>query len=105
MKSDILASRKCVHVKLDKSVHAELRALMFKNGLSMQELFEEFAKAFITEDFRATRLVEDVIVQKLKASLEGIPKKNRKEEKIDELDHDALYNMINQKEKSSNEAA
>jgi hypothetical protein len=105
MKSDILASRKCIHVKLSKSVHAELRARMFKTGLSMQEFFEEFAKSFITEDFRATRLVEDLVVKKLKASIEGLPKRNQKEEKIDDMDHDALYNLINQKEKSSNEAA
>jgi uncharacterized protein YaaW (UPF0174 family) len=104
MKSDILASRKCIHIKLNKGVHASLRALMFKHGLSMQEVFEDFAKALVTEDSKATRLLEELVVRKLQESLENL-KRNRKDERVDELDHDALYNMINQKEKSSNEAA
>ena len=33
-------TKKSVHINLTKSVHAELRSMLVKKGLSMQEVFD-----------------------------------------------------------------
>lgn len=93
MRSDILADRKCVHIKLSKDVHFALRAKLFKHNISMQELFDEFARLVATDTPRADFIVNSLVSKKLKFALEG--KKPKKKETIRDLDAEALYNMIN----------
>lgn len=93
MRTDILQDRKCVHVKLDKEVHAALRGKMFQHNLSMQEVFDEFAKLVVSDDSRATRIVEHLVMRKVKEAIDGKPKKKR-DRGVSELDHDALYDLI-----------
>jgi len=92
MRTDLFQDRKCVHVKLDKDVHASLRAKLFQHNLSMQEVFDEFAKLFVTEDSRANRIVEQLVMRKVKEAIEGKPKKL--DRSVNELDHDTLYDLI-----------
>lgn len=92
MRTDLLQDRKCVHVKLDKNVHAALRAKLFQHNLSMQEVFDEFAKLVVTDDSRAGRIVEHLIMRKVKEAINGKPKK--RDRGINELDNDTLYNLI-----------
>jgi hypothetical protein len=98
MRTDLFQDRKCIHVKLDKDVHAALRAQLFKHNLSMQEVFDEFAKLFVTDDVRASRIVESLVMRKITEALEGTKKskkaKKRSDRKINELDHDSLYHLI-----------
>jgi hypothetical protein len=95
MRTDLLQDRKCVHVKLEKDVHAAFRARLFKHGISMQEVFDEFAKLVCSDDSKATKIVEALIMRKIREVIDGAPKKKRRNErKINELDHDALYDLI-----------
>lgn len=50
--------RKSVHVALMKETHSEFRALLLKHGISMQAVFEEFAKQAILENAYAVRVIE-----------------------------------------------
>jgi hypothetical protein len=93
MRSDILFDKKCVHFKLSKEVHFALRAKLFKCNISMQELFDEFARLVATDAPRALSIVDSIISKKVKSELSGI--KRHKKETISELDVDTLYNMIN----------
>lgn len=93
MRTDILSSRKGIHIKLDKDVHLALRLRLFKHNLSMQEIFDEFARLIAADDMRADRMIEQLVLRKTKELLEGRPKKLRRRN-INELDHDTLYSLI-----------
>lgn len=93
MRTDLLQDRKCVHVKLDKEVHAALRARLFQHNLSMQEVFDEFAKLIASDDSRANRMLEQLVMRKVRDAIEGKPKRVR-ERSVGELDHDTLYDLI-----------
>jgi predicted GNAT family N-acyltransferase len=94
-RTDLFQDRKGIHVKISKTIHAELRARLFQHNISMQNVFDEFARLIITDDIRANKIIEQLVMRKLKESCEGPSKaKKRKSIPIDDLDHDALYNMI-----------
>jgi hypothetical protein len=88
MRTDILQDKKCVHVKLDKDVHAALRTKLFQHNLSMQEVFDEFAKLVASDDRSAERIVENLVMRKVREAIDGKPKR-RSEKTVNELDHDA----------------
>lgn len=100
MRADVLQDRKCIHIKLDKQVHAHLRAKMFQHGLSMQEVFEEFARQLVGDEFRAVRIVQNLISRKVQEQLEGVtPKRRRRRDQhVGELDQDTLYNLISEED-------
>ena len=91
---DMFQDKKGIHVKLDKQVHAALRAKLFKYNLSMQEVFDDFARLIAEDNKRAQTILELLVQKKLKAALEG--KQNQKSEPtLSDLDAEALYNLIN----------
>lgn len=97
MRPDIFQDRKCIHVKLDKDVHAALRGKLFKHGLSMQEVFDEFAKLFVSDDARVNRIIDQLVMRKIKEAIEGTKEsKLRRNHGINDLDHDALYDLIDE---------
>jgi len=64
--------------------------------LSMQSIFDEFSNLIVREEKRATKILEDLAMKKAKAELEKPTRKLAgSKERIDELDHNTLYNMIN----------
>jgi len=93
IRTDVFVDRKGIHVKLDKDVHAGLRSRLFYHNLSMQEVFNYFAKLIVSDDPRAIRLVEALVSQRLKEQLGELTKKRRSRQ-LNELDSDAVYNMI-----------
>ena len=93
MRTDIFQDRKCVHVKLDKDVHAAFRARLFQHNLSMQEVFDEFAKLFVSDNRSAKHIVEHLVMRKVEEAIAGKPKRQR-DRGINELDHAALYDLI-----------
>lgn len=91
---DMFQDKKGIHVKLDKQVHATLRAKLFKYNLSMQEVFDDFARLIAEDNKRAQVILELLVQKKLKRALEG--KLRQKEDlALNEMDADALYNLIN----------
>lgn len=104
-RTDVFHDRKCVHVKLDKDVHAALRARLFQHNVSMQEVFDEFARQFVSGDAGANRIVERYVMRKVQALIAGEKKPRRSAMQINELDHDAIYNLIDEEGIDPDEAA
>ena len=96
MRRDIFQSRKCVHVKLDKEVHAALRAKLFRHGISMQEVFDEFARLVAEGNTRASGIVDSLVARGLREAIDGhVSKRKKHRESFGELDSESLYNLIN----------
>lgn len=99
MRSDILVDKKCVHIKLSKEVHFALRTKLFKHNISMQELFDEFARLVAEDAPKGQSIVDHIVNKKIKLTLStsslSSKKSRRKKEQFKEFDSEALYNMIN----------
>ena len=52
--------KKSIHINLTKSTHAELRILLFKKSLSMQEVFEYLAVCIVEGDEHLNNLVKEI---------------------------------------------
>ena len=98
--ADIFQRRKCVHLKLSKEVHAALRACLFKHGISMQDVFDEFARQLVEGGRSANVVLESLVSRKLKEQISG-KIRPRRNEKFGELDAEALYSLIDTQEKST----
>ena len=100
MRGDILQERKCIHVKISKEVHAALRAKLFKHDLSMQEVFDEFARLLVDDNnSRATRIIQNLVDKKLARALAGLPKRIPRAT-FGEYDTEMLYSLINDEERT-----
>ena len=97
IRTDILYDKKCIHVKLTKNTHLKLREKLFQYQLSMQSVFDEFARLIIEDDKVAIKVLEDLCLRRAKLELEKPIKKTTSynRDRINELDHNTLYNMIN----------
>jgi hypothetical protein len=92
---------KHVHVKLDRLTHTRFKSNLVELGVSMQEAFEYFAKCLAEGNKSAVRLVEQIKRQRVKDELAGTglkPGLGRKRRGLGELDHDTLYDLINEEE-------
>lgn len=96
IRTDVLYEKKCIHVKLTKDVHLKLREKLFHYQLSMQSIFDEFAKLIINDDKFAKKIIEELVLRRIKEDLEKPVKKQTSYNRgnINELDHNTLYNMI-----------
>jgi len=102
MRADIFVDKKSIHFKLDKDVHLALRAKLFRYNITMQELFDEFARLVATDASKAQSIVESIVNKRIKSTLaNGTLRKKRiynRKEVFNEMDTEALYNMINEPE-------
>ena len=105
MRHDLFSDRKSLHIKMDKSVHASFRAKLFKLNLSMQEVFEEFARLYNADDSRVEKIIDQLSERKLLDYMAGLtPRKKRNlEGTFTDLDHDTLYDLISRKTGDKNE--
>ena len=76
--------RKGVHVKLLPDTHAGFRMAVMKKGLSMQEVFEEFAQRVISEDRMTQNLLEDLVARK----------RDKIMEKLTATDAESIFDII-----------
>ena len=88
--------RKGVHIKLHRFVHQQLRAKLFPYNVSMQEVFEEFAERFISNDEFCKSIVEQVVMEKVKGNASR--QKCKPYDNLRKYTHDTLYDMINSDE-------
>ena len=79
-----LQRRKTIHFTILTESHAALRIACFKNKLSMQEVFEEFAQRVAAEDPDVIEMLNDI----------AIKKRNKEERKFSETDAESLFDMI-----------
>ena len=104
MRNDIFESRKCVHIKLPKELHATLREKLFRHNVTMQDLFQDYAEVIAEDSSRAERAVQKIVNKKLRAIIEGdVKKKENKGLMMGELDSNTLYNLLEEAEKNNNE--
>jgi hypothetical protein len=97
IRTDILHDKKCIHIKLTKDVHLKLREKLFQYQLSMQSIFDEFARLVIEDEKSAIKVLEDLALKRAREQIEKPIKKSTSynRDSINELDHNTLYNMIN----------
>ncbi len=101
MRSDIFVNKKSIHFCLDKEVHRALRTRLFRHNITMQELFSACATLVATETAKGQSIVDFIINKKIKNVLSNSPANNNlgkttiKKEPLNDLDSEALYNMIN----------
>jgi hypothetical protein len=95
MRADLFADRKCVHFKISKEVHFALRAKLFKHNISMQELFDEFARSVASDTPKGQAFIDSIVNKKLKQAISGEISRRRKKEPMGDFDTETLYNMIN----------
>lgn len=97
MRGDLLKKRRGVHVDLTKEVHAALRTLLFVHGLSMQDVFDDYAERLASNDRTALRFIEQLATRKLKQSLLSLEEKQKlKKAAFGEYDCETLYGLINE---------
>lgn len=104
MRHDIFESRKCVHIKLPKEIHATLREKLFRHNVTMQDLFQDYAEIIAEDNVRADKTIQRLVSKKMKSMIEGDTKKREnKGLMMSELDSDTLYNLLEEAEKNKNE--
>ena len=77
--------RKSVHINLTKSTHSEFRVLLFKKGLSMQEVFEELAVKIVEGDDHLSNILNEIEYNK---------KVGNATRKISATDTDSIFEAI-----------
>ena len=79
-----LETKKSVHFTLMRATHADLRIRLFKYGLSMQEVFEEFASRIATDMSDSIDFLEEV----------SLNKKNKALKKFSNSDAESIFSVI-----------
>lgn len=93
IRADLYKRNKGIHVKLEKNTHAALRGKLFYYDVSMQELFNEFANLIVTEHAGATSIIQQLVRKKIHNKIAEL-KTQRIDKKFDVIDHDAIYDLI-----------
>lgn len=91
MRHDLFQKRKSIHVKLTKESHTALREMLFKHGVTMQDVFQEFAEDILKDEKKAAKMVSRVVEKKL---LTEIRRGSRSLHPMGEYDSDTLYNLL-----------
>ncbi len=82
----MIHSKKSVHVNISKSAHAAFRIACFERGLSMQEVFEEFAQRVALESNDALGILDELKVIK--------ENRDKSAKKYTNADVDDIYAML-----------
>lgn len=105
MSVNIFIDKKSIHFKLRTDIHAALRTTLFKHNITMQELFDECACLVALDTAKGQSIINLITNKKIKKVLSvsctsSIIAKKKKKESFNDLDSDALYNMINELEET-----
>jgi uncharacterized membrane protein len=92
VRHDVFKIKKDIHIKLDKNVHIAMRMKVMELGITMQDVFNEFARMVIEGNSSAVKIVEKIVAKKVAEELNGNKKTGL--ETISERDHDLLYDLI-----------
>jgi len=88
-----LNAKKSVHVNISKSAHAAFRIACFQRGLSMQEVFEEFAQRVALESKEALKILDEL----------KIFKDNKQKRDFGESDIDDIFRVLEEESPLSDE--
>lgn len=95
LKQDLFENRKCIHIKLSKEVHTELRTLCIHKGITMQDVFEEYGNLLCAGDVKAMAIVDRMILRRL-----NIPRRNSRTRgpaatELNDKEKESIYDLIN----------
>jgi len=77
-------TRKTVHISIMKSTHGELRALLLRRGLSMQEVFDALASKICEGDTALVSILDDLV----------IGKRTKQLKRVSSTDSESIYRVI-----------
>lgn len=99
MRTDLFVDKKCIHIKISKEVHSSLRMKLFKHNITMQELFNEFARLVVTDTAKSESIIKFIVRKRLEAFLNATTEKKQiKVSQMGDLDNETLYSLINDSE-------
>lgn len=97
---DMFVDKKSIHVKLKPDIHASLRGKLFHYNLTMQDIFDGFAKLVAKDDKKAIKILEYLAQDKIENTIlraenkEKIKKEEHRQYYLSELEEEAMYNLI-----------
>lgn len=94
MRYDLFESRKSVHVKFSKEMHAALRTKLFQSGLTMQDLFFYAAQRALDPGPVADKFLDKISKLKMQRSLRELQTRGAAKFHIGELDSETLYSLM-----------
>tara|TARA_A100001011_G_scaffold118874_1_gene125410 strand:+ start:959 stop:1237 length:279 start_codon:yes stop_codon:yes gene_type:complete len=80
----ILSSKKSVHVNIEKETHADMRSILFKKDLTMQDFFSSCAAALASEETYFMDFLDEIKREK----------ENKVLKKISSEEIDRIYDLL-----------
>ena len=80
----ILSSKKSVHVNIEKETHADMRSILFKKDLTMQDFFSSCAAALASEETYFMDFLDEIKREK----------ENKALKKISSEEIDRIYDLL-----------
>tara|TARA_B100000700_G_scaffold291029_1_gene349686 strand:- start:3149 stop:3427 length:279 start_codon:yes stop_codon:yes gene_type:complete len=80
----VIASKKSVHVNIEKETHADMRSILFKKDLTMQDFFSACATALASEENYFMNFLNEI----------KRDKENKTVEKISSTEADKIYDLL-----------
>ena len=77
-------TKKSVHINLTKSTHSDLRIVLFKRGLSMQEVFDTLAAQICANNPDLIRILDQI----------EEAKRERQIKRVSQSDADSIFRVI-----------
>jgi len=80
----LLTPKKSVHINLEKETHGDMRGILFKADLTMQDFFAFCARKLASEDGYFMKCLDEISEEKQNKSLE----------KISNMDIERIYDIL-----------
>jgi len=77
-------TKKSVHINLTKSTHSELRTILLRRGLSMQEVFDNLASRICDKEPHFCDILDEIEKQK----------RDRQIKKVSKTDSESIFDLI-----------
>ena len=80
----VIANKKSVHINIEKETHADMRSILFKKDLTMQDFFSACATALASEENYFMNFLDEI----------KRDKENKTVEKISSTEADKIYDLL-----------
>lgn len=77
-------TKKSVHINLTKATHSELRTILLRRGLSMQEVFDNLAARICDRESHFCDILDQIEHEK----------RERQIKKVSKTDSESIFNLI-----------
>lgn len=106
--SSIFESRRCVHIKIPREVHATIKEKITSYNVTMQDLFQEYAIEIAENHEKIEKAMQKISNRKMLNSLISESKAMRGKRRtrslmLSDLDSNMLYSLLEETEKNGHE--